>query len=119
MPKSDLEALTERIRAFARARDWERFHNPKNLSMALIAEAAELVEHFQWLTLEQSAAVTEDVEAMEEVAEELADVAIYLLRLADVMGVDLREVVEEKLERNEGRFPAEAEPERGGSAPAG
>ncbi len=80
---------------------------PKNLSMALIAQAAELVEHFQWLTLEQSAAVAEDAEAMEEVADEIADVAIYLLRLADVLGVDVGEAVERKLERNEGRFPVE------------
>jgi NTP pyrophosphatase (non-canonical NTP hydrolase) len=73
MAKSDLEELTGRIRNFARARDWGRYHTPKNLSMALIAEAAELLEHFQWLTPEESASVVEDDEAMEEVADEVAD----------------------------------------------
>ena len=106
MAKSDLEALTDRIRQFARARDWEQFHTPKNLSMALIAEAAELVEHFQWLTPEESAAVVEEDAVMTEVADEIADVAIYLLRLADVLGIDVGEAVERKLGRNEERFPA-------------
>jgi NTP pyrophosphatase (non-canonical NTP hydrolase) len=106
MAKSDLEELTGHIRNFARARDWGRYHTPKNLSMALIAEAAELVEHFQWLTPEESASLVENDETMEEVADEVADVAIYLLRLADVLDIDLGAAVRKKMDRNEERFPA-------------
>jgi NTP pyrophosphatase (non-canonical NTP hydrolase) len=104
---SDLDELTLRLRDFARARDWERFHTPKNLAMALVAEAGELIEHFQWLTPEESSELAHDPEALAEVADEMADVAIYLLRLADVLGVDLAGAVRRKIQRNEGRFPAE------------
>ena len=100
-----IRELTRQIGEFARARDWERFHTPKNLSMALIVEAAELVEHFQWLTAEESVEYSQG-ERAKAVADELADVAIYLLRLADVVGVDLGEAVTEKIRTNEGRFPA-------------
>ena len=112
MATNDFEELTERVRAFARARDWEQFHNPKNLSMALIAEAAELVEHFQWLTPEESSLVGEDTEALDEVTDELADVGIYLLRMADVMGVDLAAAIDRKIDRNEDRFPPGTERDR-------
>lgn len=103
---NELRDLTERIRSFSEAREWEQFHNPKNLAMALIAEAAELVEQFQWLTLEEASAISEDEASKKAAADEIADVAIYLLRLADVLEIDMQEAVVRKLEMNEERFPA-------------
>ncbi len=100
-----LDGLTERLRAFADARDWDQFHSPKNLSMALSVEAAELVEHFQWLTERQSLELSPVQH--EQVALELADVFIYLLRLADKLDVDLLAVAGRKIELNEKKYPAE------------
>jgi NTP pyrophosphatase (non-canonical NTP hydrolase) len=97
--------LRDKIRAFAREREWEPFHTPKNLSMALIVEAAELVEHFQWLTPEQSAAL--DDKTREEVAQEVADILIYLTRLADVLGIDLAQAADNKLALNARKYPVE------------
>lgn len=105
MMGDQLEALQQRLAAFASDRDWEQFHSPKNLSMALIAEAAELVEHFQWLTEEQSSQLPPDKKAA--VRLELADIQIYLIRLADRLGIDLFEAAWEKIELNELRYPAE------------
>jgi NTP pyrophosphatase (non-canonical NTP hydrolase) len=104
MPDS-LEQLRQRLAGFARERDWEQFHSPKNLSMALIAEAAELVEHFQWLSEEQSCNLP--AEKLEEVRLELADIQIFLIRLADQLGVDLVRAAQEKTDINEKRFPVE------------
>ena len=98
-----LERLRERLARFAEVRHWQQFHTPKNLSMALIAEAAELVEHFQWLTPEQSAAL--DEAKLQEVAMELADIQIYLIRMADILGVDLIDSARRKIEINEQRYP--------------
>ncbi len=100
----DLTTLTDEIRTFVRARDWQRFHNPKNLALALVAEVGELVEHFQWLTPEEADAVSG--EKLAEVADEIADVQIYLIQLADRLGVDVGTAVRGKLSRNEVRFPA-------------
>ena len=100
-----LEGLRERLARFAAERDWDPFHTPKNLSMALIAEAAELVEHFQWLTPEASAALADD--KLAEVALELADIQIYLIRIADKLGIDLIESARRKIEINEARYPAD------------
>jgi dCTP diphosphatase len=97
--------LQEQLREFARERDWEQFHTPKNLAMALAGEVGELVEIFQWLTPEQSAEVMRGDRAS-DVEDELADVLIYLTRLADVLGVDLNRAAEVKVLRNRGRFPA-------------
>lgn len=105
MSKDTLEQLRQRVADFAAARDWDQFHSPKNLSMALIAEAAELVEHFQWLTEEQSRMLAPDKRAA--VAEELADILIYLIRAADKIGVDIIEAAEHKLQKNEARYPIE------------
>jgi NTP pyrophosphatase (non-canonical NTP hydrolase) len=99
-----MEALRTWLRDFARERDWEHFHTPKNLSMALAGEVGELLEVFQWLTPEQAAGVMNGARA-EDVEDELADVLIYLVRLADVLGVDLLEVAHAKLQRNHHRFP--------------
>lgn len=100
-----LEQLRQRLATFARERDWEQFHSPKNLSMALIAEAAELVEHFQWLSQEQSFNLND--EKLEEVRLELADIQIFLIRIADQLGVDLVRAAQDKTDINEKRFPAE------------
>lgn len=103
--QDSLEQLRQRLAEFARARDWEQFHSPKNLSMALIAEAAELVEHFQWLSEEQSFALP--AEKLDEVRMELADILIFLIRTADRLGVDPVQAAWEKIEINEQRYPAE------------
>lgn len=103
MTATDLEALRERLRQFAAERDWDRFHSPKNLAMALVGEAAEVVEHFQWLSEAQSAALPAD--KREAVAEELADVLLYLVRLADKLDVDLAAAALAKIARNEARYP--------------
>lgn len=101
---SDLEQLTRSVRDFAQARDWEQFHTPKNLSMALAGEVGELLAELQWLTDEQAWAVMSDEEAAARVGGELADVFIYLVRLADVLGVDLIDLAYAKLAENERRF---------------
>lgn len=105
LDKQDLLMLRDKLRAFAEARDWEQFHSPKNLSMALMVEVAELMEHFQWLTEAQSAELpAEDKQA---VGEELADILLYLVRLSDKLGVDLREAALHKLEKNALKYPAD------------
>ena len=100
-----LHALTEQIRLFARERDWDQFHSPKNLSMALIAEAAELLEHFQWATEEQSYVL--GPVKLQEVKHEIADVFIYLIRLSDRLNIDLLAAAREKLELNKQKYPAD------------
>ena len=94
-----LEQIKARLREFAAERDWDQFHSPKNLTMALIVEAAELVEHFQWMKEEESAALPPD--KLAEVEQELADIQIYLIRLADKLNVDLMKAVVSKIELNE------------------
>lgn len=100
-----IDELRQRLREFARERDWEQFHSPKNLAMALIVEAAELVEHFQWLTPAQSQALEPD--RREQVAQELADVFIYLVRLADRLDIDLLDAAERKIAVNARKYPAD------------
>ena len=100
---SEIEDLKKRVRDFAQSRNWEKFHTPKNLAMAVVGEAGELAAEFQWLTPEESSGLTED--QLKAVELEMADVAIYLLRLADVLGIDVAGAVKEKIELNEGRFP--------------
>lgn len=102
--KSDFSDLVAMIRDFADHRDWQRFHTPKNLSMAVAGEAGELVAEFQWLTPEESDLVALSPEKLHAIALEIADVQIYLLRLADVLGIDVPQVVREKLAINERRF---------------
>ena len=105
--EADLRVHTERLRAFARAREWEQFHAPKNLAMAIAVEAAELMEPLQWLTPEEAEALKEDPDACAEIGSEISDVAIYLIRLADVLGIDLGSAIASKIDRNEERFPVE------------
>ncbi len=103
----DLPRILDRLRAFVRERDWEQFHTPKNLSMALAAETGELLEIFQWLTDVEAGAVMQDPAKGLAVREEMADIFVYLLRLADVLGVDLESAVDHKLDRNAAKYPVE------------
>ena len=100
---SELENFKLQLRQFAEERDWEQFHSPKNLSMALSVETSEIVEHFQWLTEEQSENLS--IDKLEEVKTELADTFIYLIRLADKLNINLLEVAESKIEINELKYP--------------
>lgn len=105
MSSTDLNTLKQRLREFAEARDWDQFHSPKNLSMALSAEVAEIVEHFQWLTEEQSKKLPQN--KLDEVKTELADTLIYLIRLADKLDIDLLAVAQSKIEVNERKYPVD------------
>jgi dCTP diphosphatase len=100
-----LQSLTEDLRRFAAEREWAPFHSPKNLAAALTVEAAELLEHFQWLTEEQSRDLPDD--ARDAVVQELADVFLYLLQLADKLGVDLLQAAQGKLRLNAQKYPVE------------
>jgi NTP pyrophosphatase (non-canonical NTP hydrolase) len=102
---SDIEDLTRRMRQFTEARDWARFHDPKSLALALVGEVGELAELLQWMRHEDQAGVVREQPLQGRLAEEMSDVLLYLLRLADVVGVDLAEAASEKLFANEGRFP--------------
>jgi dCTP diphosphatase len=103
--QDSLDTLNQRLVAFAQERDWEQFHSPKNLSMALIAEAAELVEHFQWLSEEQSYQL--DDAKREAVAMEMADILIFLIRCAERLDIDLVQSAWKKIAINETRYPAD------------
>ena len=105
---SSLADLTARVRAFAQERDWDQFHTPKNLAMALAGEVGELLAELQWLTPEQSAAVMADDELGPRVRAEIGDVTIYLVRLADVLGIDLVQAASDKLEESGRRYTVEA-----------
>jgi NTP pyrophosphatase (non-canonical NTP hydrolase) len=102
---NDLSSLTQSLRDFAQARDWEQFHSPKNLASALTVEASELLEHFQWLTEEQSRNLSADKQAA--VAAEAADVLLYLLQLCDKLGIDLAQAARDKLAVNAEKYPVE------------
>lgn len=105
MSEQYLQQLQDRLRDFARQRNWEQFHAPKNLAMALSVETAELLEHFQWLSEQQSENLPAD--KLEQVGFELADVFIFTVRLADRLGVDLADLVSRKIEINEQKYPVE------------
>lgn len=102
---TEIPELQQRLREFAEHRDWKQFHSPKNLSMALIVEAAELLEHFQWLTQDESFNLSN--EKLEAVGEELADIFVYLVRLADQLDIDLSAAVDNKIGQNELKYPAD------------
>lgn len=105
MALKDLEQIRLRVDAFAKARDWDQFHSPKNLVMALSVEVAELLETFQWLTEDESKGLTSEQKT--QVGEEIADVQVYLVRLADKLGIDIGNVVERKMLINAEKYPAE------------
>jgi NTP pyrophosphatase (non-canonical NTP hydrolase) len=104
MPRDSLDNLNARLLRFARERDWEQFHSPKNLVMALAGECGELLEHFQWLSEEQSASL--DPDKTREVGHEMADILIYLIRLAERLDLDILAAANEKIALNERRYPA-------------
>lgn len=106
MPKDQeitIQSIKEQLRGFAELRDWDQFHSPKNLSMALSVEVSEISEHFQWLTEEQSRNLS--LTKLEEVEKELADTLIYLIRLADKLDIDLLVAAQNKIELNERKYP--------------
>src|SRR6478752_6113097 len=105
MSSSALTELTQRLREFAAERDWDQFHSPKNLVMALSVEVAELMEHFQWVTEQQSA--DPDVETKIKIEEEIADIQLYLIRLADKLDIDILSAVNRKFKKNEEKYPAD------------
>jgi len=103
--QTTLQELKDRMAAFVHERDWEQFHTPKNLSMSIAIEAAELMEHFQWLTVEQSK--TLDADHLADIGEELADIIIYSLSLANTLGLDLAKTVLAKMEKNIRKYPSD------------
>ena len=103
--KGDFETIACALRRFAAERDWDQFHSPKNLAMALNVEAGERLEHFQWLTPEQSQNLPADKRA--RVAEEIADIQAYLIRIADKLEIDVLDAVEGKIRQNEAKYPAD------------
>lgn len=100
-----MSTLRDKLRRFVAERDWDQFHSPKNLAMALSVEAAELVEHFQWLTEAQSRSLSP--EKLAQVRDEMADVLVYLVRLADKLEVDLLAAAAQKIDKNALKYPAE------------
>ncbi len=105
MSEAYLNNLQDRLRQFAQDRDWEQFHAPKNLAMALAVEAGELMEHYQWLSEQQSEQLA--AEKLTAVGFEVADVFIFTVRLADRMGIDLADLVEQKIKLNEKKYPVD------------
>lgn len=101
----DLESLKQYLRKYAKDRDWQQFHSPKNLAMALSVEAAELVEIFQWLTQEQAANLNPKQQAA--AADEIADILLYLVRIADQLNIDIAHAVTQKTQKNEKKYPAD------------
>lgn len=102
---ADLEEMRQIMREFSDSRDWGKFHSPKNLSMALSVEVSELIECFQWMTEEQSNSLSP--EQLEKISDEIADVQLYLVRLADKVGIDIGSAVDKKVEKNELKYPAD------------
>ena len=105
MVQDPMDDIKQRLRKFVSERDWQQFNTPKNLAMALIAEAGEMVEHFQWLTEQQSRNL--DSEQRKAVSHELADIFIYLIRLADELNIDLLKAAREKMLINNQKYPVE------------
>lgn len=101
----NIKSFQHRLREFAAEREWERFHSPKNIATALAVEAAELLEPFQWLTEDESRQLADRPDDYAAVREEIADVQIYLLRLADLLDIDLETAVAAKLARNAEKYP--------------
>ena len=102
--RNEFDQLADELREFAKARNWEKFHTPKNLAMALAGEAGELVAEFQWLTSAESEKSSLTAEQRLAIELEIADVQIYLIRLADVLGIEIPAAVRKKIEINESRF---------------
>ena len=106
-PLTTVSVLREAMRRFVAERDWEQFHSPKNLVMGLSVEAAELMEHFLWMSNEESHAVAHDPARLGEVADEMADIALYLLALCNTLGIDLSDAITNKLTKTALKYPVE------------
>ncbi|WP_165727541.1 nucleotide pyrophosphohydrolase [Pseudoalteromonas sp. 31A1] len=104
MKSNEIEKLINRLRNFSRERDWEQFHSPKNLVMALSSEAGELIEHFQWLS-ESESYLENNEETLTSVKEELADVFLYLIQISDKLGIDILECATKKIDLNAQKYP--------------
>lgn len=102
-----LQEIKDKVLAFADARDWQQFHSPKNLSMAISAEAAELMEHFLWQSADQSRSDVEDPQLRAKVEEELADIFIFAIQFANVTDIDLSAAIQSKMQRNAEKYPVE------------
>lgn len=102
-----VQELVKLMDDFVAERDWQPFHDPKNLSTSIAIEAAELMEHFQWLRSDQLPAVREDPEAMARIREEVADITAYVLSFASTMGIDISSALEEKMKKNAVKYPIE------------
>lgn len=100
-----LKYLKSKIKKFVKDRDWEQYHSPKNLSMSIAIEAAELMEHFQWLTIEQSKRLLKDKKKKEEIEEELADIAIFILDFCNMFDIDIEKSIAKKLEKTAKKYP--------------
>jgi dCTP diphosphatase len=107
IPENEYDGIAARIRSFCDERDWEQYHNPKNLSMSVAIEAAELMEIFQWLTTEQSEYQKLDSGQKQAVKEEIADIAIYCIRMTQVLKFDMLAAIKEKIDLNEIKYPAD------------
>ena len=103
--QTTLQDLKDRMASFVHERDWEQFHTPKNLAMSIAIEAAELMEHFQWLTIEESKSLCSD--HLSDIGEELADIIIYSLSLTNTLGLDLSQIVSDKMDKNIRKYPAD------------
>lgn len=101
----DLDSIRAFQRKFSKARDWDEFHTPKNLSIALAVEAAELLEHFQWLTADESKRIAKNPAKVKAVSDEVSDILYYLIRLSDILEIDLEKSFWDKMRRNEAKYP--------------
>lgn len=104
---TSLGHLRNTVRQFVDERQWQQFHSPKNLSMALAIEAAELMEHFQWISMDSSRDITQEAEKLNDVVEELADVFCYVLAMANELDIDLTTALQKKMAKNEQKYPAD------------
>lgn len=104
---TSIEQLKQVVADFVDERDWQQFHSPKNISMALAIEAAELMEHFQWISMEESRQVSDNPDKSREVAEEMADVFCYLLAIANELDIDLASSLDKKMVKNRQKYPAD------------
>ena len=104
----DIPKIQARLKEFALERDWDQYHSPKNLSMALSVEASELMEIFQWIGAEESRKVVDHPDKLGEVEAEIADICIYAIRLAGVIGIDLEAAIDQKIDQNIEKYPASA-----------
>jgi NTP pyrophosphatase (non-canonical NTP hydrolase) len=117
--KTTIAELRELVNEFVERRDWHQFHSPKNLAMSMAIEAAELMEHFQWISMQQSRAVADDPRQLEAVADELADVTCYLLAMANELDLDISTAVRRKMEKNRQKYPSAEYRGRFGSGDTG